>query len=128
MSTLKVHVQSGIWKGIAAIVLAIVAGLGIWAYQLSREATASWEPMPPEAKWASIRLYDLAVTPPILVAEAQCSIGPPIVCPTEMTFTMPRAAHTFVARGWDGYWESGDSNSVAIPGPPVAPTGLKIKK
>ncbi len=125
MSAVKVHVQSGIWKGIVAIVLAIAAGLGIWAYQQSRQITLTWDPMPVGQQWASLRIYDLAVTPPVMVAEIQCSIGPPITCPTEMTITMERAAHTYVARSWDGFWESGDSNSLEVPGPPRAPSGLK---
>jgi hypothetical protein len=109
------------------VMLLIAAGLAIWAYQTSRQLTLAWDPMPPGPAYAAVRIYDIAVDPPALVAEAQCSIGAPITCPTEMTFIMPRAAHTYVARSWDGFWESGDSNSVVIGAPPPAPTGLRKK-
>lgn len=125
--TTTVKVQHGIWKSILSIVLAIAAGLGIWAYQSSRQLTLAWDTLPPGPAYTAVRIYDIAVNPPVLVAEAPCSITSPITCPTEVTFTMTRAAHTFVARTTDGYWESGDSNSVVTGAPPPAPTGLKKK-
>jgi len=123
--TTTVKIGNSLWKGIAVILLLIISGLGIWAYQTSRQVTFGWEPMPAGQSWASVRIYDLSIIPPALVAETQCTIGPPVTCPTEVTTIMPRAAHTYVARAWDGFWESGDSNSVGVPAPPDAPTGLK---
>jgi hypothetical protein len=128
MSEVKVTVQSSIWKGIVAIVLLIVVGAGIWAYNnADRTITLGWDAMPAGQQWASVRIYDISLVPEVIVAEAQCSVGPPINCPTQVAFTMTKAAHVWVARAWDGYWESGDSNSVSVPGPPVTPSNL-IKK
>jgi hypothetical protein len=110
-----------------AAILALGTGLVIWA-QSSRPITLAWDAMPAGEKWASVRIYEITnPASPVMVAETQCTIGPPIVCPTEVTFTMSRATHTYTARAWDGFWESGDSNSVTVPTPANPPTGLKKK-
>jgi hypothetical protein len=122
-----VKTSGSLWKGVLAIVLIVAAGLGIWAYQTSRQLTLGWDPLAAGVTTVTaIRIYDISLQTPVLVAEAACTVTP-YSCPVEVAFTMPRAAHSYVARYWDGFWESADSNAVTIPGPVNPPTGL-IKK
>lgn len=126
--TTTIAVNSSLWKGLLVIAALIVAaGIGIWAYQTSKQITLTWDAIANTNDIQSIRIYDLAIVPPALVAEAPCSLATPPVCPTEVTFTMPKAAHTYVARTANSEWESPDSNQFTVMGPPPALTGLKKK-
>ena len=104
---------------IVAVILAALAG--IFGYQASKQITLQWDAMPLDQKWTEVRIYDVAQSPEALVATATCST----TCPTTVTFTVPRTAHTYVARSFDGFWESADSNVVAINAPPKIPANLK---
>ena len=127
--TVTVKVSKGIWKGFAVIVLIIAIGAGvIWAYQTnSRQITLYWNPLPAGITTVTaVRIYDIAdPASPVKVAEVSCTIVAPYTCPMEVTFAMSQAVHVYVARYWDGFWESADSNSVSVPGPVSPPTGLK---
>jgi hypothetical protein len=113
-------------KKIVAVIIALLA-MGGWiiSMQNSRQITFGWEPMPAEEKWQAVRLYDISSTPEAMLGFAPCTPGPPIVCPTSLTLTVIKKGYRIVARSWNGDLESGDSNIVVIPGPPLAPTGLK---
>lgn len=109
----------------AILFLCLVCVLTVPAQQ--PQITLSWDTLPAGPAYTAIRIYDLAVTPAVLVAEAPCVAGTPIVCPTEVSFAITSGAHTFIARTTDGLWESADSNAVTVGGFLPAPTGLKKK-
>jgi hypothetical protein len=108
-------------KAIITLGIIIALGLGVWSMQVSKQITLQWDAMPLDQKWTEVRIYDVAQSPEAIVATATCST----TCPTTVTFTVPRAAHTYVARSYDGFWESADSNVVTLNAPPKIPTGLK---
>jgi hypothetical protein len=107
-------------------ILAIIAALviGIIAQQ-SKQITLAWDAESTDQKWTEVRIYDVSQSPEALVATVTCV--PPAMCANTVTFSVPRAAHNYVARSYDGFWESGDSNVVLIPAPPKVITGL-VKK
>lgn len=90
---------------------------GIFSMQSNKVVTLTWDSMPSGEAWQEVRIYDNGV----LVVTAPCTTS----CPTSVTFNMPKAAHSYTARSWDGNWESEDSNTVIVNGPPKAPTNLK---
>lgn len=113
-------------KKIVAILalLAAIAG-GIWTMQSTKQITLQWDQMPAGEVWQAVRIYDLAGAQPVLLGTVPCSAGPPVNCPNSITLVVEKRAYTFVARSWDGTWESADSNSVVLAGPPKAPTNLR---
>jgi hypothetical protein len=114
-------------KKLLAGILAALLGFAAWSFQASKQITLAWDAMPTGETWNAVKIYDIGVTPEVLVATANCTTGPPRVCPTSVTFLLTRAPHTFVARSVNADWESGDSNSVGTPAPPTVPANL-IKK
>jgi hypothetical protein len=67
-------------------------------------------------------IYDIQGTTYNKVAEAACS-GTPNVCPNTVAFTAVLGSHKWVARFFDGFQETGDSNAVVTPVNP--PTNLR---
>lgn len=99
-------------------------GLSIWAFQ-ARSVTLTWDGMPSDQSWTQVRIYEITPTAYTLVATAPCTLGTPNVCPTSVTFSAPKLAHSYIARSFDGTYESDDSNTVFLPGPPKAPGNLR---
>ena len=89
--------------------------------QTFKQVTLAWDaPLAadlPNIK--STRVYEIKNLVYTQVAEALCS-GTPNVCPLQVTFdSQTAAAHTWVARFYDGFQETTDSNLVVTPpGPP----------
>jgi hypothetical protein len=110
----------------AGIFLAGIAGM-LGLQNGSKSITLAWDPMPVTESWQAVHLYDISVTPEVLLAAPACSVGPPIVCPTQVAITITKKPYSFVVRSWDGVWESDNSNVVPLAGGPKAPTNL-VKK
>lgn len=77
----------------------------------------------------SIRIYDIVVpASPVQVAEAPCTINTPPtlnVCPITVNFSATVGVkHVWIARAWDGFQETGDSNTVTTP--PGLPKNLRM--
>ena len=104
-------------------ILAALAG-SIIGFQSTKQLQLQWDPMPTAESWQAIRLYDISGTETLL-GTAPCTVGTPIVCRTSMTIVVQKKAYQIVARSFDGFWESGNSNVVVLNGPPAAPTNLK---
>ncbi len=82
--------------------------------------TFAWDPMPADQNWTKVRLYEKSGTSYTLLIEVA---GP--AAQATVTNVTP-GAHSFVARSFDGTWESGDSN-VVVTGPvPIPPGNFKI--
>ena len=89
--------------------------LMIAASTYAASLTFAWDPKPADQNWTKVRLYEKSGTTYILLVEVAGTA-------TQATVSnvMP-GAHSFVARSFDGTWESGDSNVVttgAVPNPP----------
>jgi hypothetical protein len=98
----------------AAIVLLVAAST------YAATLTFAWDPMPPDQNWTKVRLYEKSGTTYTLLEE---------VDGTETQATVPNVipgAHSFVARSFDGIWESGDSNVVTTGPVPNPPGNFKI--
>ena len=82
--------------------------------------TFTWDPMPAGQDWTKVRLYEKSGTTYTLLTEVAGTA-------TQATVTnVIPGAHSFVARSFDGTWESGDSSAV-ITGPvPNPPGNFKI--
>jgi hypothetical protein len=82
--------------------------------------TFAWDPKPTEQNWTKVRLYEKSGTTYTLLIEVAGTA-------TQATVTsITPGAHSFVARSFDGTWESGDSN-VVVTGPvPNPPGNFKI--
>jgi hypothetical protein len=115
-------------KRLFVILACLVALVGvIIGLQSTKQVTLGWDAMPVGEHWTEIRIYDESTTPETLVTTAPCT-SPGIGCPTTSTaFIVTRTAHNYVARSFDGFWESGDSNVIVINAPPKAPINV-IKK
>lgn len=101
--------------------MVLLASLVPWAVRPQTKAlTLAWDSMPDGEKWTEVRIYEGAT----VVATAPCQPGPPIVCPTQVTFNITRAPHVYAARSYDGFFESDDSNTVTI-APPGKPGNLR---
>jgi hypothetical protein len=82
--------------------------------------TFAWDPKPADQNWAKVRLYEKLGTTYTLLIEVAGTAAQATV--TNIT----PGAHSFVARSFDGTWESGDSN-VVVTGPvPNPPGNFKI--
>ena len=93
----------------------------------NKTVTLAWDPMPVGEKWAEVRIYEITTGTDVLVATATCVPGPPITCPTQVSFQIARAAHTWVGRSSDSFWESDNSNTVSVNGPPKPPGNVTRK-
>jgi hypothetical protein len=82
--------------------------------------TFAWDPKPADQNWTKVRLYEKSSTTYTLLIEVAGAANQATV--TSIT----PGAHSFVARSFDGTWESGDSN-VVVTGPvPNPPGNFKI--
>ena len=80
----------------------------------------AWDPMPADQNWKKVRLYEKSGTVYILLVEVDGTA-------TQATVTnVTPGAHSFVARSFDGTWESGDSNVVVTGSVPNPPGNFKI--
>jgi hypothetical protein len=78
--------------------------------------TFQWDQMPTDQNWTKVRLYEKSGTTYTLLVEVAGAA-------TQATVTnVTPGAHSFVARSFDGTWESGDSN-VVVTGPVPNPPG-----
>jgi hypothetical protein len=78
--------------------------------------TFAWDPVPPDQNWIKVRLYEKSGTTYTLLIEVAGTA-------TQATITnVTPGTHSFVARSFDGTWESGDSN-VVVTGPVLNPLG-----
>jgi hypothetical protein len=78
--------------------------------------TFVWDPMSADQDWTKVRLYEKSGTIYALLVEVAGTA-------TQATSTnVTPSAHSFVARSFDGIWESGDSN-VVITDPVPNPLG-----
>jgi hypothetical protein len=82
--------------------------------------TFAWDPKPVDQNWTKVRLYEKSGTAYTLLIEVAGTS-------TQATVTnITPGSHSFVARSFDGTWESGDSN-VVVTGPvPNPPGNFKI--
>jgi hypothetical protein len=112
-------------KKLFSIIGTIIAFIFLsYAWQTSKQITLQWDAMPSGEKWTEVRIYDITQSPEVLVATSACNSAG--VCPSNsVSFTVQRAAHSYVARSYDGFWESADSNVVEINAPPKIPANLK---
>jgi hypothetical protein len=82
--------------------------------------TFAWDPKPADQNWTKVRLYEKSSTTYTLLIE---------VAGTAIQATVANVtpgAHSFVARSFDGTWESGDSNVVVTSPVPNPPGNFKI--
>jgi hypothetical protein len=78
--------------------------------------TFAWDRKPADQNWTRVRLYEKSGATYNLLVEVDGTA-------TQATATnVAPGAHTFVARFFDGTWESGDSN-VVVTGPVPNPPG-----
>lgn len=99
--------------------------LSIWAFQ-ARTITLVWDAMPAGEVWTQVRAYEKNLDgTTTLIATAPCTIGTPNVCPTSVSFSVTKMTHTYIVRSFDGAWESDDSNTAFLPGPPKPPGNLR---
>jgi hypothetical protein len=97
---------------ILALVLCIILPL----MGKAAPVTLAWD-APVAADMLNVKytvIYDALPSGTVEVARAICS-GTPNVCPTTVSFTAPIGPHNWIARFFDGFQESGDSNTVATP-------------
>ena len=83
------------------------------------DITFTWDPMPAGQNWQQVRIYEKMTTTYNKVAE---------VPGNQTTATVKNVVpgrHEYIARAYDGTWESDDSNSVVTPPIPASPTNIK---
>jgi hypothetical protein len=102
------------------IISAAVIFLFMAASSFAATLTFAWDPKPADQNWSKVRLYEKSGTTYTLLIEVAGTA-------TQATVTnVAPGAHSFVARSFDGTWESGDSN-VVVTGPvPNPPGNFKI--
>jgi hypothetical protein len=82
--------------------------------------TFAWDPKPADQNWTKVRLYEKSGTTYTLLIEVAGTA-------TQATVTsITPGAHSFVARSFDGTWESADSNTVVTGLVPNPPGNIKI--
>jgi hypothetical protein len=119
IETIEKLVKFICWIGLLLFILARIIPES--HAQTFKQVTLSWDAPPatdlPNIK--STRIYEIKGGVYTQVSEATCS-GSPNVCPLQVTFdSQTAAAHNWVARFWDGFQETADSNAVLTPpGPP----------
>jgi hypothetical protein len=82
--------------------------------------TFQWDAKPSGQTWTKVRVYEKMGTTYTLLIE---------VNGTETQATAANVtpgSHAFVARSFDGVWESADSNTVTTGTPPTAPGNFRI--
>lgn len=112
-------------KSISILLIFLICVVTLIGRQNSKQVTFQWDPLD-DTSITKIRIYDIAQTPEVLVAEVSCTLSP-WSCPTTVSATMTKAAHQYTARSVNVEWESVNSNVVAIPGPPQVPPGFTKK-
>lgn len=96
---------------------AILLLMAISAYVAT--LTFAWDSKPADQNWTKVRLYEKSGTTYTLLIEVAGTATQAMV--TNVT----PGGHSFVARSFDGTWESGDSN-VVVTGPVPNPPGTFI--
>ena len=76
--------------------------------------------MPAGQSWQAIRIYEISRTTYTKMAEVAGN-----VTTASLQNVMP-GKHVYVARSFDGTWESADSNQISTPPIPAVPTNLKF--
>lgn len=111
-------------KRLFSVLALVVLGAVTVNTQSLRPVTLAWDLPSDYSTWTEVRIYN-AVTPatPVLLGTVKCS-GSPLVCPTEVTLNLAKATYSFIARSFDGTWESEDSNAVTLK-PPAFPPNLR---
>lgn len=96
------------------ILFAVIVVLIMAAAACAATLTFEWDPMPVGQNWTKVRLYEKSGTTYTLLIEVDGTA-------TQATATnVTPGVHSFVARSFDGTWESGDSNVVvtgSVPNP-----------
>jgi hypothetical protein len=101
---------------VSAAVLFMLMSASTYAATL----TFAWDPKPVDQNWAKVRLYEKSGTTYTLLIEVAGTA-------TQATVTnVTPGAHSFIARSFDGTWESGDSNVVTTGPVPNPPGNFKI--
>jgi hypothetical protein len=101
------------------IVIALLCLMALPA--MAATLTFQWDAMPSGQTWTQVRIYEKSGTNYTLLGSTTSGTA------TSMTVSgITPGAHNFVARSYDGAWESADSN-VLVTGPvPSAPGNFKI--
>jgi len=76
--------------------------------------------MPAGQSWQAVRIYEISGTIYTKVAE----VAGNVTTASLQNFTPGK--HVYVARSFDGTWESADSNQVSTPPIPAVPANLKF--
>ena len=97
----------------------LVVCLLLAATATAATVTLAWDPAPAGQAWQKIRIYEKGATGYTLVTEVAGDAA------TAQISVVP-GPHSWVARSYDGIWESGDSNAVTTGPVPAAPGGLRI--
>lgn len=93
------------------LIMAAVAGAATLTFE--------WDPMSQGQNWAKVRLYEISGTDYALLAEVEGT-------ETRATVDIAPGEHSFVARSFDGVWESGDSNVVTTGPVPNSPGNFRV--
>ena len=101
--------------------LLILSCLFLCLQLMAAAATVSlaWDPAPAGQSWQKVRIYEKGAAGYVLLAEVAGDA-------TTTQISVVPGAHAWVARGFDGVWESSDSNTVTTGPVPVSPGGLRI--
>jgi len=100
---------------IFAVILVLIMAVAASAATLTFE----WDPMPAGQNWTKVRLYEKSSADYTLLVEVEGA-------ETRATVEITPGEHSFVARSFDGVWESEDSNVVTTGPVPDSPGNLRI--
>ena len=91
---------------------------------LAADITFVWDPAPAGQTWTKVRLYErTGTTSPYGYALKGEVAG----AATTITITgVAPGAHTYIARSYDGQWESADSNTASTGAVPTTPGNIRI--
>jgi len=78
-----------------------------------------WDPMPAGQTWTKVRIYDVTGAVPTMKAEVAATV-------TTATVANAQPGQKYIARSFNGAFESADSNIVTLPPVPMSPTNLKF--
>jgi hypothetical protein len=81
--------------------------------------TLAWDPAPAGQSWQKVRIYEKGAAGYVLLVEVAGDA-------TTAQISVVPGAHAWVARSFDGVWESSDSNTVTTGPVPTSPGGLRI--
>jgi hypothetical protein len=102
-----------------ALVLFVLIPSSVFAFvaqSFSAPVTLAWD-MPDSSDLPNVketRIFDVLAGVATQVATAPCT-GAPNACPNTASFAAPIGPHNWIARFFDGFQESGDSNTVSTP-------------